>query len=1233
MDDMNRNLHDYVRRGLNGLGKQGLVIMLVMLGHQAIAISPFNNMTATWTSQGLEITFSDPSSPAEYRTTMFEPFGSPFTFSQASSPLTIPLSDLGTWAECEGKNVRVYGFDGSGNPVSSGFLSNVERPLSGTQRPSVVVSPGDTSNLDAPTILGAVPSGTYLCGQLDEYEYQVSTTDASATLSFTGPNSWDPAPSPPHTLSDAVIRFGTQHQISTRLRYGDSWTSLTDVATITLSPTATYTSATAPRNPGVLVNMVDGTTLRVITYVPTRNASDHKLYYRWTNDDGASWSTPGVASASDPQVGEYDFQITGLTTDDTYIVETWVSTSEAGSGPRVSSTEVYLGTPGKPTVLRVEEYPATLKLALSPTGATATAWEYSLDAGTNWQSASFSGSAPVILTIPGLTDGTEYAVRVRGKLSSLVGSPSDTVLATPGTFAEAISISDVSWTNVLLRSADTEIAVGENGTLGSGTIPSEWHPIITSGSDARIGVVTLLSGDWQFGQKAGDFLFSSSSLTSGFDRWGVQRGTLSTSDMIVKQNQMTVGSSSMSPVQNTEFAGSLIHGRKADRSPYAVFTGSDSSLKLDVSQETALQTGSPNEILVTVTITNTDTTAGDVYYRRVVDLDGTANNTYAIRQQAREGDNLSLVATALSSGAYFDIRTEDPNGMVVGFDASATQYGGHQDFSHTWRLPSTDGVQGLDAAKPFTGGSFTGDALIGVLFSENLEPDESVTFSYRFVLGNAKPFAPGKPRDLEVTATSATFVRPDGGFPDIQGYQYSTDGGSTWSTVLASDATRVREALQNNERVVTITFEEPVTETSTIVVRAVNALASGPDVQAVYESQSLLGAPADVSATSADGSLTVTFAIPKGETVSGLQYRVWPTSQPTPTDGEGWVDAESTESPLTISDLTNGTQYAVQLRFLSDDDPPVVGTPSEPILVVVGAEGGDVTIDDVIDSLEVYAADGVIVATFLTPPSSVTDVEYTLDGGATWISAGGTTSPIVIENLDNGTAYDVSFRFKAADEVLGASTPATRTPEEGKVTPPLDLDVIPGDAGMWIVFDPAIGNVANYQYQVVTDPDGEGDTATWAAFDPPNAEQPIRIDGLTNGEGRQVRLRAVGANGETGPATGWVSVTPSVVTKPVADVDVPAPSDGATEVISEGGEGTLRFGYSMRNRSGGVLNNLWLTPIGVPENATVIAMEPEEGHGRVVKYPSGWFWRGANLADGESAIVYITVRLSNLEGN
>ncbi len=59
----------------------------------------------------------------------------------------------------------------------------------------------------------------------------------------------------------------------------------------------------------------------------------------------------------------------------------------------------------------------------------------------------------------------------------------------------------------------------------------------------------------------------------------------------------------------------------------------------------------------------------------------------------------------------------------------------------------------------------------------------------------------------------------------------------------------------------------------------------------------------------------------------------------------------------------------------------------------------------------------------------ITSYQYSLDGGTTWITAAGTTSPLLIDGLVDGTSYTVSMRaVSAAGPGATSTNTETATP-------------------------------------------------------------------------------------------------------------------------------------------------------------------------------------------------------------
>ncbi|MCB1269744.1 MAG: fibronectin type III domain-containing protein, partial [Microthrixaceae bacterium] len=175
-----------------------------------------------------------------------------------------------------------------------------------------------------------------------------------------------------------------------------------------------------------------------------------------------------------------------------------------------------------------------------------------------------------------------------------------------------------------------------------------------------------------------------------------------------------------------------------------------------------------------------------------------------------------------------------------------------------------------------------------------------------------------------------------------------------------------------------------------------------------------------------------------GTPILGYQYQL--------SDGGPWVDLATSSSPLVLTGLTNGTDYAVRLRARN-----AVGTgaASAPVAVTPATvPGAPAIVGDTI-----AGSDATLSVDFTAPSEDggapITGYEYSTDGGATWLArtdGGDTASPLVITALSsdgstpltNGETYLVELR---AVNAAGAGTAsavasgiATAAPDAPSVT-------------------------------------------------------------------------------------------------------------------------------------------------------------------------------------------------------
>jgi hypothetical protein len=271
----------------------------------------------------------------------------------------------------------------------------------------------------------------------------------------------------------------------------------------------------------------------------------------------------------------------------------------------------------------------------------------------------------------------------------------------------------------------------------------------------------------------------------------------------------------------------------------------------------------------------------------------------------------------------------------------------------------------------------------------------------------------------------------------------------------------------------------------------------------------------------------------------------------------------------TVTGLTNGTSYTVQLRAVNADGPSAAGTadPATP----VGVAGAPTILGQV-------TGNGSIQLSFGAPAdnggSAITYYQVSTDGGQNWNYAlPYQDSPLTVNvsGLANGTAYQLQLRAlnDQGNGAVATASSATPSTTPGAAT---NLTAVAGNGSARLSFSPPADNggayIRSYEYTV----DG-GDH--WLTL---NVDQlglakankskltpttyTATVTGLTNGSQYTFQVRAVNVNGG-GAASDPVSVSP--MAPPVAGVHL---NGAATQVVAVGStvtiSGTAAAGSSVR---------------------------------------------------------------------
>lgn len=198
----------------------------------------------------------------------------------------------------------------------------------------------------------------------------------------------------------------------------------------------------------------------------------------------------------------------------------------------------------------------------------------------------------------------------------------------------------------------------------------------------------------------------------------------------------------------------------------------------------------------------------------------------------------------------------------------------------------------------------------------------------------------------------------------------------------------------------------PTTEQLAFTVTAAGVTVSSPYVVSVDVPPTVPGVPGAVTATPGDRQVTLSWSGPAwlgGSATTG--YRVERSDD----GGVSWtVVTESTGSAATsytVTGLTGGASTAFRVAAVN-----ATGTGEAGALVTVTpyAPASAPVIQSVTGGAH------KLTVAFTAPAdvrgSAVTAYEYSIDGGATWKPATGTTSPLVLRGLDNDRSYSVQLR-------------------------------------------------------------------------------------------------------------------------------------------------------------------------------------------------------------------------------
>ncbi len=811
-----------------------------------------------------------------------------------------------------------------------------------------------------------------------------------------------------------------------------------------------------------------------LSWTDPGNASIMKWQYRWKLASASAWGAAMDVSGSDAETTSV--VVTGLTNSAAYHFQVRAFGTQGGHwSARVSATP--LTPPGAARNLSGREGDGQVTLQWINDGdTTIISWEYRQKAAGGsygeWMTIDDSGTKPtthdVMHTVTGLENGTAYTFQVRAENAGGKG-PSAEVTATP------------------VRDR-VEAPTGFTAKPGNGRVTLSWN----SSDDDRIS-------RWNYRQKAG---------VGEYGNWRAVPGGASTTSHTVTglTNDTKYTFQVRAESTNGEF-GTLTAGITV--TPTAPTT----AVSLGIADATAAEgagtmsftvtaTPAPSSLITfqyTVTAASGDTAtagtdfAGVATATEVTMAAATTSATIAVAvtdDVLVEGDEtFTVTLSAPSSGVTLGDGTAtgtitDDDALPAkpaGFEATA----GNAQVALAWDDPEDASITGYELRYGKVGedwGSWTAISGAGAATTDHTVLSLENGSEYRFRLravnpsGNSvqsavvKATPQANPAKPVVTAMAGngqvtlSWQSQPGLAITTWTYQYSTDGGSTWSTSRtvtgAGTTSTVVTGLENDTAYTFRLFA-----------------AVSPGVQSAWSDHVTAtpkapapAAPANFVASPGNTQVALSWDDPEDESISAWQLRY-------SKEGESWGSwtaisgSNAATTGTTVTDLDNGSTYRFQLRARNSSG---VGTQS----AVVTATPR-VLVKPVVTAM---AGDGRVTLSWPAQPNSgVTAWVYQLsiNGGTNWkptqtVSGGGTTSTVVT-GLTNGTEYTFRMFARAGSVQSSWSDFAKATPTSAALSIADLTAAEDGTFAFTVTAAPAPAEEISFKYTVTT---ASGDTAT-----------------------------------------------------------------------------------------------------------------------------------------------------------
>lgn len=793
--------------------------------------------------------------------------------------------------------------------------------------------------------------------------------------------SWVAVSSPSTSIIIPGLINGTSYSVDVRAE--------SSVGAGAISETAFGTPLAVPGAPTVSSLAAGNGTLSV-EFTPGFSGGGAITAYEYKLNDG-SW----VEASSDSS----PLEIAGLAAGTAYsVVLRAVNSVGAGSASDPASATTP-ALPDAPTIGSVSVGDGTVQASFTPGntgGAPIDSYEYQITSGGSWVTVP-AGSSPVFIS--GLTNGTTYALSIRSVNAVGPGTASSAVAVTPATAPGAPTIvgNTVTGSDATLSAAFTAPTNSGGSAITeyeySTDAGATWRTRTDSGGTANPVVIVAESSD------------GVTPLTNGVTYYVELRavnamgaGAASAVATGIATKQPSEPKITAVTPSNGSLGVSFIAGSNGG----AVITSYEYSID---GGSHWLSTGTLSTSFVVSALSNGTDYPVQI---RATNSVGAGNSSAAVT-----GTPVGLPGQASISKVVRSNRTLTASvGLADNGGSPVTAWQYSTDAGESWSTasgtvsPLTLTFLSSDGATRLANG--TGYALqVRAITAVGDGPASMTTI----VAPASAPAAPSIAVTAGNTTASVAFtLSTDGGSPVTQ-LEYSLDGGSHWKSTGTLSSPFAIGGLDNGA-------------TYAIQLRANNAIGTGtPSVTTSTTPRTVPGVPESVVAASNSASADIRWTAPT--IVGGAPITGYVASAFTSSTGTTPVSTCSTSGATTcsIASLANSTEYFVEVTAINAAGTGAASTPRTVVIPLARPAA------PTLNSLSV--GDSTISAAFSagsTGDRAINAYQYSTDAGSTWTTASGTSSPILITDLDNGTTFTVVLRAVSTAGVGAISNAKQATP-------------------------------------------------------------------------------------------------------------------------------------------------------------------------------------------------------------